>query len=174
MQEEDSQLSFPGLSLHDFIQQTSVYEHTPVTFSPLLRRHARLGLLFTLLALAGRVALLPLSHLSILLDLTWFSGLNNLLYSYVAWITAQNWLDYLNSSVFLFALLLLILTRNFRQGPPWQYWLAFIIAISGIINLTLLLIPCILMVLEVVAWLFIALAILVVMGTILRFLFARQ
>lgn len=174
MQEEDSQLSFPGMSLHDFMQQTRIYEHTPVAFSPLLARHTRLGMLFTLLAPFGRAALLPLSHLSTLLDLSWLGGVNNLLYADVAWMSTQNWLDYLNAGILLYGLILLILTRNFHQGRPWQHWSAFIVAVIGLTNLCLLLIPGFLMVLKVVVWLVIALTILVVLGTILRFLFARQ
>jgi hypothetical protein len=171
---EETVLNWPGISLHDFMQQTTVYEQMPVPFSPQLRRSAFIGMLFTLIAMLGSAVLPPLCRESNILNLPFLGSFNAILYGYVGWMSAQVWLSYFNGALLVSGLLLLMLSRNLHVGPPWQHWGAFAHAVIGVINILLVLFPLALLLAKLLIWVVMGLLAVIIVGGILRALFVHQ
>jgi hypothetical protein len=151
--EEDPAPSFPGMSLHDFMRQTSQYEQRPAPFSPLLRRAARTGMLLTLLTFSI-VLLLPAltDGMKALYFPLWLTALNTYLVAYLRWLASSVWVRYLDGALLGSGIVLLILTRNLRRGRLEQQWLAFVQALGGCANLVLLIIPLLLFLPNLILW----------------------
>jgi hypothetical protein len=173
---EGEEPSFPGMSLQDFTERTSVYEHTPVPFSQQLRRTAHVGMICTCASLLIIAFLPTLVVYSQVLDwghFVFFTLLNTLLYGYVGWLDTQSWLVYFNGTCLATVPVLLFYTYNLRRGAPWQYWLAFAHAIIGMLNLVLVLIPLALLLLKLLFWLLVLLIVIAIAIAFLRALFTR-
>jgi hypothetical protein len=168
---QDIAPSFPGMSMRDFMQHTSIYEHKPAPFSPLLRRATWTGIVLTTLV-AATILLLPnfATNLHTLFFPLIPQGFNGFLSSYVHWLTHNRWIAFLDGALLVAGGILLILTCNLRQGNIAQHWLAFIEALGGISNLLLILIPLAMLLANIIVWalaLIIALVLFVILIRIL-------
>lgn len=146
--------SFPGISLHDFVEHTTIYEHQAVPFSARLRQATRLGMAFTLLTSA---LLLLLPFIAGSLKVVYFpfflpAGWHTFLTSYIQWLASNAPLRYSEGALIGFGIVLLIITRNLRHGRFAQQWMAFAQAIGGSINLLLLTLALVLFLPDILLW----------------------
>ncbi|MBV9229750.1 MAG: hypothetical protein JOZ18_10590 [Chloroflexi bacterium] len=149
----DRALAFPGISLQDFMERTTVYEHTPVLFTPRLRQGAWVGMLLTLIT-SSVVWLLPMFEGYIAgIFFPWFHGLNEYLKSYLRWLAHNPWIGSIDLVLLCVGVLLLILTGNLRRGGLGQQWLAFVEALGGCANLVLLVVPVAMILANLLVWL---------------------
>ncbi|QBD79220.1 hypothetical protein EPA93_25855 [Ktedonosporobacter rubrisoli] len=163
--EQDTAPAFPGMSLHDFMERTAVYEHTPVAFPPRLRRAAWLGMGFTLITVSI-ILLIPVlgTGMRALYFPFMLGALNHFLESYLHWLVASVWIRYVDGALLGSALVLLLLTRNLRQGRLEQQWLAFIQALAGCLNLLLLMSIVLLILPNILLWIISILTVLILVA----------
>ena len=166
-QEDPPQL--PGMSLHDFMERTSLYEQTPVPFPFRLRRATWTGLVLTLIC-SLILVLLPLfaSALGNMQFPLFLSGLHGIRDGYVHWLLTSPLIRYCNGALIGFAAVLLLLTRNLRRGNIGQQWIAFVQAIGGCINCVLMLVLLMFILLDLFMWILalcvLVLAVAIVLG----------
>ncbi len=164
----------PGLSLDDFMRRTRVYENSSIPIAPQLRRSALIGTLFTALACTGLVILPPLRVDLHGLDVNWFSGLNRILDSSMAWIVYHTWLDYVEGVFLLSVIPLSIITHWLRRGPLWQHVCVCVYVLIGVLNLLAVLAMLVLVLTNLLFWIFVALIGLTLALGILYAMFARR
>jgi hypothetical protein len=139
--------SFPGVSLHDFVEHTAIYERQSVPFSTTLRRATQFGMAFTLLTsallllLPGIAGNLKIVYFPLFLSTGWHSFLA----SYIQWLASSALLHYSESALIGCGVVLLILTRNLQRGQSTQQWIAFAQVIGGSLNLLLLILTLVLL-----------------------------
>jgi len=85
------------MSLNTFLKQTSIYEQTPVPFSPLLRRATWTGMALTAIG-SLILMLLPMfvSYLSTLQFPLFLGIIHTYTHVYVDWLVESIWLRYVN------------------------------------------------------------------------------
>ena len=160
-------ISFPGMSLEDFMARTEVYEHMPVLFSRSLRRSTYTAMVFMLIAGVGLIALPRLFQLSAVLNLPFLNSLNQWLFTYIDWLYAHPWLNVLDA-VLLFAFpVLFFMTRFLRRGSIWLHWWAFGYVVFGVLFFIGILIPLLLLLIKVLVWVVAILLIVLVMIALL-------
>ena len=163
----EEEISFPGMSLEDFMARTKVYEQMPVPFSRSLRRSTYTAMVFMLIVGVGLIALPHLFQLSAVLNLPFLNMLNAWLFNYIDWLYAHIWL-YVLDGVLLFAFPVLFLTTHWlRRGPIWLHWCAFGYVVLGVLFFIGILIPLLLLLVKVLVWIVAILLIVLVMIAIL-------
>ena len=152
------------------------YRGKIVWFGPLLRRCVWLGMLLTACGMAV-VALLHLpgayqhgreGGLSVLPLGSGTLPLRRLLDEVVE----SRWTSYLQGLLLGGGVVLLLMTRNLLHGTREQYWLAWLLAIGGLANVLLLLIPAALVLVNSLFWL-IALCLITLLLALERWLLDR-
>lgn len=147
----------PGISLREFMEQTTVYEDLPASFDPRLRRGAWTGMVLTLL---GSLVVFLLSQIGESVIRHFVSGpffviMPGQLNVILDWMIQSPWVAYVDASLLSSAIVLLIGTRNLRSGRLAQHWLAFVQALGGTANLIMLVIPALLVLVNLLLWLFV-------------------
>lgn len=148
-----------GMSMEEFMKRTSIYEHKSVPFSPLLRRAARVGMLFTLVTVVVILLLPKLFSYLKMLEIAPFGGFNESLNSYLTWLAHNPFVATGEGAIVVSGLVLPIFTKNLREGNSGQQWLAFIQAISGTGNFMLLAIPVAMLAANLLFWVVVTLLI---------------
>jgi len=164
--DQEARAPLPGMSLHDFMERTSLYEQTPVPFPFRLRRATWTGLVLTLIS-SLILLLLPffVRPLSTVQFPFFPSGLHSWREGYVRWLLTSPLMRYCNGALIGSAAILLLLTRNLRNGNIGQQWIAFVQAIGGCINCVLMLVLLMFILLDLLMWI-LALSVLVLVVTI--------
>jgi hypothetical protein len=150
--------SFPGMNLHDFVEQTVKYETMPGPFNRRLRQATWVGMA---LILAGLVAslLLPSGSVS---GVAFFVLLSNAMGTILGLLSSL-WTSCIDTVLLISGLVLLATTRNLQNGKPWQHYWAFAQALCGAGNSLVLLFLFAIVLLNLIFWMaVIVLAILVV------------
>ncbi len=147
--------SYPGISVSDFLRQTTVYEDLPVPFAPRLRQGAFAGMALTL---AGSLFLALLPEMQPFIASVPLLLLHGFLNAYAQWIESTPLLNYINGALLSSSLVLLIMTRNLRRGRLPLHWLACAEALGGSANLVLLLIPLCIVCVNFALWTLILIA----------------
>lgn len=165
--------SFPGMSMRDFMSSTSAYEDIPAPFSPPLRHATWMGMLLTLITVLA-IPLLPAVDAGIKVVAFPFllHGLNDHLYGYLYWLGHSPMVSYTDALLLSAGLILMIFTRNLRQGTAPQNWLAFAVALGGTTNLLLLMAALLMFLPNIMAWLLLALGIFIIIVAVLGVLAA--
>lgn len=161
--EEDTLPIFPGMSLRDFMEQTTAYEDQPVAFSPRLRQGTWMGMTLTLL---NTITLFVLSSFGAEnLSGPFFMLFGSQLHAYMSWMLQSHLIMYIDGVLFGSGVVLLLQTRNLQRGKPFQHKLAFVHALAGSANLLILVLPLAVILLNGALWLLIGL--LIAVGVIL-------
>lgn len=156
-------LTYPGISVSDFLHQTTVYEDLPAPFAPRLRQGAFAGMALTL---AGSLFLALLPRIQPLIASAPLLVLHDFLNAYMHWLASTPLLNYINGVLLSSSLVLLIVTRNLRRGRLPLHRLACVEAIGGSANLVLLLIPLIIVCLNFALWVLILMVIILIFALI--------
>ena len=168
---ESNNSAMMGMSMEEFMKRTSIYEHKPVPFSPLLGRAARVGMLFTLITVVV-ILLLPKFFFYLkMLEIAPFGGFNESLNTYLSWLVHNPLVAISEGAIIMSGLVLLIFTKNLREGNTGQQWLAFIQAMSGTGNFMLLAIPVAMLIANLLFW---VVVILLIVFFIITSLFALR
>lgn len=155
--------TYPGISVSDFLHQTTVYEDLPAPFAPRLRQGAFAGMALTLV---GSLFLALLPRIQPLIAGAPFLLLHGFLNAYIQWIASMPLVNYINGVLLSSSLVLLIVTRNLRRGRLPLHRLACAEAIGGSANLVLLLIPLIIVCLNFALWVLILMVIILLFALI--------
>jgi|GEM_PF-3356301 len=161
--------SYPGISVSDFLRQTTVYEELPVPLAPRLRQGAFAGMALTL---AGSLFLALLPGMQPLIASAPLLLLHGFLNAYTQWIVSTPLLNYINGVLLSSSLVLLIVTRNLRHGRLPLHWLACAEALGGSANLVLLLIPLCIVCVNFALWTLILMALLLIFVLVIALLAA--
>lgn len=150
--------AYPGISVREFMQRTTVYENLPAPFAVKLRRGALAGMALTV---AGALSLALLPVLNAVLVSAPILVLHPFLNAYINWLANSPLPRAIDGALLTSSLVLLIVTRGLRHGGPSLHWLALVEALGGSANLLMLAIPLIVICLNIALWLLIAIVILV-------------
>jgi hypothetical protein len=165
-------LAFPGMSMNAFMRQTMAYEDLPVPFSQRLRQGAWVGMTMTLVTTTFLLLLIIFPQIQTLLNQLPVIALAGLLHSDVQWMAKTPLLAIGDGLLLCSGTFLLVVTRNLQAGKPALHWLALAEALGGCANALLFAVPVAILGLNVLLWILILLAILVVIGLVLGVLFA--
>lgn len=168
---EEEGISFPGMSLEDFMARTRVYEHMSIPFSRSLRRSTYTAMAFMLITGIGLIVLPHLFQLSTVLDLPFLNLLNLWLFDYINWLYAHAWLNILDAALLFVFPILFFMTRFLRSGPIWLHWCAFGYVVVGVLFFITILIPLVLLLIKVLVWVVAILVLLLIIVAALGALF---
>lgn len=176
--EEDMEplvFSTPGTVIQAKIyeKRNKKHEETSRPFSPRLRYAARMGMLLTL----GTALLLHFfmpaisQHIAATFFPFWLQGLNHVLTTYLTWLLEQSrWIGYFDGCLLGSGSILLVLTRNLHRGNTEQHWLGFFQALGGVGNTSLLVIPLVLYLPNLLLWILSLIATILLLSLLLSIL----
>ena len=163
----EEEISFPGMSLEDFMARTKVYEQMPVPFSRSLRHSTYTAMVFMLIVGVGLIVLPHLFQLSAVLNLPFLNMLNAWLFNYIDWLYAHIWRYVLDGVLLLTFPVLLLMTHGLNNGPIWLHWCAFGYVVLGVLCFIGILIPLLLLLIKVLVWVIAILIVLLIMFALL-------
>jgi hypothetical protein len=173
LHEQERRVAFPGMSLQDFMERTSLYEQTPVLFPSNLRRATWIGLALTAIS-SLILVLLPIfaDYLYGVQFPFFLSGLHVYRDIYVHWLLSSVWICYLNGLLLGSGAMLLILTHNLQRGRVEQQWIAFVQALGGCTNFLLMAAILLFILPDLLLWILAFCLVLLGVALVLRIVFA--